>query len=346
MYVKNSNFVIFLTLAAVVGFGLCLLIGGLGTQSELAEGNVAKAARYKNQKEDPMITVIEEKLLNDEEFLNSTKGAMSLLQNRMTVLSGLSEETIAACEGIKEFESLMDEMKAINARAINAATAMENAGKGLDMLAEGKKAPEYEMYSNMAFIGLGKVESQIDLGWRFCETADSFLEGKDIEEYRHIAELAAVWDVFCQENAQMFAYDAQEEQNDSHRPVFGFYPVSQLGSVRCGSAYTNIIGASGLQMDKIANATLQQFTLEAAKNGIGKLSIYNSGEDSRVLNATANRVLLKLKGYSDKEIIIKSIDVLLTAFPEYNFSKVQATQNVTINTLQNASSREKLGSVR
>ena len=343
MYVKNSNFVIFLTLAAVVGFGLCLLIGGLGTQSELAEGNVAKAARYNNQKEDPIMTVVEEKLLNDEEFLNSTKGAMSLLQNRMTVLSGLSEETIAACEGIKEFESLMDEMKAINARAINAATAMENAGKGLDLLAEGKKAPEYEMYSNMAFIGLGKVESQIDLGWRFCETADSFLEGKDIEEHRHIAELAAVWDVFCQENAQMFAYDTQEEQNDSHRPVFGFYPVSQLGSVRCGSTYTKVIGASGYQeMDKIANKSVQQFTLEMTK----KLAVYNSGDDSRVLNATANRLLLKLKGYNDKDILIKSIDVLLTAFPEYTFSKVQATQNVTINTLQNASSREKLGSVR
>ena len=341
MYVKNSNFVIFLTLAAVVGFGLCLLIGGLGTQSELAEGNVAKAARYNNQKEDPMITVIEEKLLNDEEFLNSTKGAMSLLQNRMTVLSGLSEETIAACEGIKEFESLMDEMKAINARAINAATAMENAGKGLDMLAEGKKAPEYEMYSNMAFIGLGKVESQIDLGWRFCETADSFLEGKDIEEHRHIAELAAVWDVFCQENAQMFAYDTQEEQNDSHRPVFGFYPVSQLGIIRCGSTYTKVIGASGYQeMDKIANASVQQFTLEIAK----KLAVYNSGDDSRVLNATANRLLLK--GYNNKTMFIKSIDVLLTAFPEYTYSKVQATQNVTINTLQNASSREKLGSER
>lgn len=345
MYVKNSNFVIFLTLAAVVGFGVCLLIGGLGTQSGLAEGSVAKVARYNNQKEDPMMTVIEEKLLNDADFLNSTKGAMSLLQNRMTVLSGLSEETIAACEGIQEFEPLMDEMKAINARAINAAAAMENAGKGLDMLAEGKKAPEYEMYSNMAFIGLGKVESQIDLGWRFCETADSFLEGKDIEEHRHIAELAAVWDVFCQENAQMFAYDTKEEQNDDHRPVFGFYPVSQLGSVRCGSTYTKVIGASGYQeMDKIANASVQQFTLEAAKNGIGKLSIYNSGDDSRVLNATANRVLLK--GYNDKEILIKSIDVLLTAFPEYTYSKVQATQNVTINTLQNESLREKLGSVR
>ena len=205
MYVKKSNFVIFLALAIVVGFGVGILINGLGPNAWPPEGSIAKAARYNNQKEDPMMTVIEERLMNDEEFLDDTRSTMSFLQNRMAVLSGLAEETIAACEGLPEFEPLMDEMRSINARSYNTASAMENAGKSLDKIAEGKKAPEYEMYSNQAYIGFCKVGNQMELGRKFCQTAADFLEGKDEEEYPLIAYLATVWEMYCMQDEQMFA---------------------------------------------------------------------------------------------------------------------------------------------
>ena len=205
MYVKNSNFVIFLALAVVVGFGVSTLISSLGTQSGLTEGSISKAARYNNQKEDPMATVIEEKLMNDEAFLNNTKEAMGFLQNRMIVLYGLTEKTIEACDGIPEFQPLMIELQSMNAKAFNTAKAISDANDGLDKIVEGEKAPEYESYSNQAFIGFSKVESQMDLGEKFCRIASSFLEGKDEEEYQQIAELIMVWEVYCLQNSQMVA---------------------------------------------------------------------------------------------------------------------------------------------
>lgn len=203
MYVKSSNFAIYMGLAAVVGFALSFFTGNLGAESGLTGGDISKAARYSNQKEDPSFTVIEEKLRNDEEFFNNTKGAMAFLQNRMEVLSALSEETMAACEGIPEFNPLMDELKSIGAKSFNTASAMENAGKSLDKIAAGQKAPEYEVYSNMAFIGFSKVEAGISFGRRFYETVRTFLVGKPVDQYRNLSDLASVWAAYCTEDAYL-----------------------------------------------------------------------------------------------------------------------------------------------
>lgn len=187
MYLKNSNFVVLLALALVVGFGASFLVGGLGTQSELTGGDIAKAARFINQKEDPAMDGIKEKLRNDKEFLDNTKSAMAFLQERMQILSELSEQTVATCEGIPEFESVMLDMKSINARSFNAASAMEKAGESLDRIANGGEAPEYEIYSNQAFAGYSKVEKQVNVGRRFYETAST--DGnwkKDTSKFRII----------------------------------------------------------------------------------------------------------------------------------------------------------------
>ena len=205
MYVKNQNFAIYLILAVVVGFGLSFLFGGLSVQSDLLGGDVSKANRYYNQKEDPSFTVIEERLRNDGEFLDRTKGAMGLLQNRMTVLSELTEKTIEACAGIPEFQPLMAELQSMNAKAFNTAKALSNANDGLDKMVAGRYAPEYELSSNQAYIGFSKVESQMDLGEKFCRIATSFLEGKDAGQYEQIAQLLTVWEAYCLQNSQMVA---------------------------------------------------------------------------------------------------------------------------------------------
>ena len=201
MYVKTSNFIIYTGLAAIAGFVVSLFAGNMGAEQGLTSGDISKASRYTNQKEDPAFTVIEEKLRNDEEFFNNTKGAMSFLQNRMEVLSELSEETLAACDGISEFEPLMEELKSLNAKSFNTASAMENAGRCLDKIADGKNAPEYEVYSNMAYIGLGKVEAGMNFGRKFIGAVRDFFIRKPAGEYQKLTDLASIWAVYCTEDA-------------------------------------------------------------------------------------------------------------------------------------------------
>ena len=205
MYVKNSNFVLFLALAVVVGFGASFLIKGVDAQSDLASGDISKAAKYSNQKEDPALTVIEEKLKNDQEFLSNTKDAMDFLNDRVSTLSELTDKTIELCSGIPEFESLMTEIKSLNAKSYNTGAALANANAGLEKLAAGKSAPEYELYSNNAYLGFNKIENQMSLGQRFYDTASAYLEGKDGDEYKDLADLALVWLVYCTQDACMNA---------------------------------------------------------------------------------------------------------------------------------------------
>lgn len=202
MYVKNSNFLVYVTLSAIVGFGLSFLLSLLGLEPDFSKGDISKANRYSNQKEDPEMTVIEEKLRNDEEFFNDTKIAMEFLQKRMTALSELTDQTIAACEGIPEFESLIIEMKSLNAKSFNTAEAISIANSGLDRLAEGNGAPEYELYSNQAYVGFLNVESHMGFGRNFHQTATAFLNGKESSEYKQIADLADVWAAYCAQDAQ------------------------------------------------------------------------------------------------------------------------------------------------
>ena len=201
MYIKKSNLAIFLGLSALVGFGLSFMFGNV--QGPLLSGDISKATRYNNQKEDPEVSVIEEKLKSDEEFCNSTKSAVALLKSRVDGLSSLTERTIAECSGIPEFEGVMKGVVSLNAKACNTNAALENVSKGIEALADGKNAPGYEQNSNNAFVGFQKIERQVALGKTFVETAASWLDGKEGEKAEAIAKLVAEWSVYCAEDAYL-----------------------------------------------------------------------------------------------------------------------------------------------
>lgn len=284
MYVKSSNFVIYMGLALVVGFALSFFTGNLGVESGLTGGDISKAARYSNQKEDPSFTVIEEKLRNDEEFFNNTKGAMAFLQNRMEVLSALSEETMAACEGIPEFEPLMDELKSIGAKSFNTATAMENAGKSLDKIAAGQKAPEYEVYSNMAFIGFSKVEANIDFGKKFLEEANVFLQGKDAGKYGRIAELANVWTIYCAQDDYLNGREQLAMEAPGNADSFTLQGAMSSNSVL--DAYLNSLSSTVESLKASDNSLLLKNVAVEQLNSIPAIyGLYNSAARDQLKNS-------------------------------------------------------------
>lgn len=205
MYLKNTNFAIYLSLAAVVGFGVCFLCFGQSAQDSLLSGDISKASRYNNVKEDPEFSVIEEKLKSDAEFRKNTEEALKILSHRVKSLSELTDCTVEACKDIPEFSEIVKKMTSLNAKAYNTGLALDMATEGLGKLADGKTAPEYEQASNNAFVGFQKVENQLETGKAFVETATKYLENNDNKK---IADLVAVWSVYCAQDACM---NAQKE---------------------------------------------------------------------------------------------------------------------------------------
>ena len=253
MFVKNSNFVIYLVLAALVGFGASALIFS-GSQDSLLSGDISKATRYNNVVEDPTFTAVEERLLNDKEYFDNVKSAYSLIGIRMDDLDSLSKKTIDVCSNIPEFREAIKTVVMINAKAYNTKQAVYLACSGLDKIASGKKAPEYEQASNNVFLGFNKVEYQLSIGKTFVEEAVKYLEGKDGEEYSEIADLATAWSFYCVQDAIL--NDSDEDKD---------YWTARFSDMADGSssALTKSFSDKVAQVALASNLTDLQSSLDA-----------------------------------------------------------------------------------
>ena len=343
MYVKTSNFIIYMGLTAVMGFVVSLFAGNMGAEQGLTGGDISKASRYTNQKEDPAFTVIEEKLRNDEEFFNNTKGAMSFLQNRMEVLSELSEETLAACDGISEFEPLMEELKSLNAKSFNTASAMENAGRCLDKIADGKNAPEYEVYSNMAYIGLGKVEAGMNFGMKFIDAVGKFFIGKPDGEYQKLTDLASIWAVYCTEDA----YLNSSEEDLELASVWGGYDnraktgnsAAGIGSGSTTSKTDTLPGSGQGTAAPGNNGNNQQINVSINTIANSALGEYINSLASSCKNIRAVGVPVDLKNVAEEQ--------LKNSVEHYFKNSVsEQVRNSTVEQVRNSVSEQVKNSVR
>ena len=201
MYVKNTNFAIYLGLAALVGFGASFLFSSSNSESSLLSGDISKASRYNNVKVDPAVTAMEEKLQNDENFYNLTKNAYTIIESRVDGLEDLTSRTIEICSNIPEFKTAIKNVVSLNAKAYNTKQSLMVATNGLQKLSEGKSAPEYEQASSNVFVGFQKIEYQLAIGKAFVEEAASYLDGKEGAECDAIAGLVAEWSVYCAQDA-------------------------------------------------------------------------------------------------------------------------------------------------
>lgn len=200
MFIKKTNFVVFLVLALVVGFGLSYVFN-TNVDGELTSGDISKASRYNNVKEDPETAVIVEKLQNDTAFFNQTAESVNYLKERVSSLASLTEETARICSDIPELSFNVPAMNSLSAKASNTSAAFENVADELEHIADGKNAPEYEQTTNNAFIGFQKIENQLNAGRTFVESADSFLSDKNLDDHKELAGLVALWSVYCAEDA-------------------------------------------------------------------------------------------------------------------------------------------------
>lgn len=203
MYVKKLNFVIYLALALVVGFGTSFLIGSMDVESDQLSGDISKANRYNNVKEDPQLALLQEKLQNDQEYFNQTQAVMSFLQTRVGDLADLTEKTIAQCSDIEEFQDQLNGLKSLNAKACNTNLALTSVADGLSKMANGQKALDYEQASNNATAGFRKIEGQMGVGKSFVETATKYLEGKEDQKYAELASLVTKWTIYSYQDAKM-----------------------------------------------------------------------------------------------------------------------------------------------
>lgn len=219
MILKKSNFVLFLILAFVAGYGVSCLFGGGGVEQNKAGGDVSKASRYSKVRDDAQLKLLQEKLQNDDEYFKQTKEFSAFLLDRVNSLVELTERSIDQCAGIEEFKDQVAGLRSLNAKAGNTELALEEVSSGLDRMAEGKDVPGYEQAYNNAIAGFFRIEKQLGLGKSFVESAGRYMEGNENAE---LAALTSEWAAYCYQDASL--NDSEVEMaywNDKYNDLAG-----------------------------------------------------------------------------------------------------------------------------
>lgn len=292
MYIKNSNFVIYLVAAAIVGFGASFLFAAADFQNGLGSGDISKASRYNNVKEDPDVAVIVEKLQNDTAFFNQSKASIEFLRERVSSLAALSEETAKLCGNIPALNANVSAMNSLSVKAHNTSIAFESVSDELERIADGKESPAYEQTTNNAYIGFQKVENQLGAAKAFVESANDYLSDKDIEKNEELAGMVALWSVYCAQDAAMME-DKDNMKYWNGKLNFDAATTQALRQVSTGfdGKFKNFgpasvvnVGAGGMHNFNVANdlATTNMKMISACKKYVDmhNLSSFGGGSNN------------------------------------------------------------------
>lgn len=205
MYIKRIVFLICLMLSLLVGFAFSAILQMEGSQSSLLSGDISKASRYNNVREDPEIAVMVEKLQKDTAFFNRTRQSVDILMERVCSIASLSEETVRLCSDIPELNTNVTVMNSLSAKAFNTGAAFKEISGELERIASGKEAPRYEQAFNNAFVGLQKISNQMEIGKTFMESVEKYLSDRNPDENKDLVAASDAWSLYCSDYDDMMA---------------------------------------------------------------------------------------------------------------------------------------------
>lgn len=311
MYLKKSNFAIYLTAAALVGFGASFLFGLNDSENGLLSGDISKASRYNNVKEDPEMAVVVEKLQNDTAFFNQTKMSVDYLKTRVSSLAVLAEETARICNDVPELSANVTAMNSLSAKAYNTSNAFDAVSGSLELIQNGKKAPAYEQAANNAYVGFQKIENQMYAGKDFVESAGKYLEDKNLEENGDLAGVVAMWSVYC----------AQDAVLTNNRDNLKYW----AGKIGTDAVVTQAMQAGNTSFENLSPQ------LQACATTLGVLEVQNmvSKESMTIVQQNA------AQNQARTNVLYNTAQSTVTAIAQQNAVPQQVKTNVRQNAAQN-----------
>lgn len=324
MYLKKSNFAIYLTAAALVGFGASFLFGLNDSENGLLSGDISKASRYNNVKEDPEMAVVVEKLQNDTAFFNQTKMSVDYLKTRVSSLAVLAEETARICNDVPELSANVTAMNSLSAKAYNTSNAFDAVSGSLELIQNGKKAPAYEQAANNAYVGFQKIENQMYAGKDFVESAGKYLEDKNLEENGDLAGVVAMWSVYCAQDAVL------TDNRDNLKYWAGKIGTDAVVTQAMQASNTNFenlspqlqacatkFGVLEMVQNMVSKESMTIVQQNAAQNQARTNVLYNTAQSNVTANVQQNAIPNQVKTNVQKNAAQSTV----TANVQYNVQK-------------------------
>ena len=200
----KTNFKV--TLAAIIG----LVTGGAAgfffqtadTTEDSAKGDIAKVSKFSKSVVSPIMSAFQEKITSNPDELKKATASLTILTSRMTEFDELVNIAVIASEGKEELESSVKNLQNLKQLASNARENGLQALESLNAITEGKKSSvNYEQASQNLALAYMMVDRQINVGKQYVCDVDTFLRGKEIEDYKDLALARDLWAGYCTGNA-------------------------------------------------------------------------------------------------------------------------------------------------
>lgn len=150
--------------------------------STSASGNIAKASRFSRQTATDKLSIMEELILNDENYKNSVVLSYVTMQMRANQFGSLVDISNEAAGEIPEFAVVLGKMNEVRQMAENVSASLQKAGESLEAILSGESRPEMGQQTNDAALAYLTLQKQNKLATEFIDTADKYLvthEGTD-----------------------------------------------------------------------------------------------------------------------------------------------------------------------
>ena len=147
-----------------------------------ASGNIAKSTHFNRKTAEGGIENMQELLMNDEDFKNSVVAGYIVMKTRAEQFDALVEMSAEVAGDIKEFESVLKEMKEAQPMVKNACASMESAGKDIDSALGGEAVKDLEQNTSNATLAYNTIQKQNKLADKFIETVDNYLKNNNAND--------------------------------------------------------------------------------------------------------------------------------------------------------------------
>ena len=191
-----------LALATIIGFVAGVVAGfffsGAEIAPNLAQGDISKVSKFSRNVVSPAMSAFQEKITSNPEELEKATFSLTVLTSRMTEFDELVKIATTASEDNEELAASLKNLQSLSKLAANARENGTQALEALNAIAEGKKTPlDYEQASQNLALAFLMVDRQISVGKQYVCDVDTFLRGKEVEDYKELALARDLWAGYC-----------------------------------------------------------------------------------------------------------------------------------------------------
>ena len=179
---KKTSIVLISVLAICVLGVVASLFIDWPVDADKSGGNIAKSTRFSRKTADEDSSLMQELLLNDEDFKNGMVAAYVIMKTRADHFNALVDMSEEVAGEIEEFKDVISDMKKAEKMADNVCATLQTAREDLSAALGGESSKDLAQNTTNGALAYTTMQKQNGLALRFVEIADEYIANNEADD--------------------------------------------------------------------------------------------------------------------------------------------------------------------